>query len=108
MTYLFGDVLLLTFPFSDASGSKRRPALTLLDTGDADVLVALISSHPARDNYDISLRDWQAAGLLLPSVIRIHKVATLEKSLILRSLGQVSEYDQKRVSQGLNSLWSKL
>jgi len=90
------------------SGSKKRPALTLIDTGDADVIIALISSHTARDRHDVSLRDWQMVGLLLPSVVRIHKVLTVEKSLVLRRLGRLSKYDQQQIKQGLNLLWSSV
>lgn len=107
MTYPFGSILLLYFPFSDARGGKKRPGLTLLDSGDADILAALITSQAARDEYDILLRDWQAAGLLLPSVVRVHKLATLEKSLIVRQLGQLTKHDLQRVRQGLSLLWDE-
>jgi mRNA interferase MazF len=32
--YRPGELVLLSFPFADATGVKRRPALVLLDTGD--------------------------------------------------------------------------
>jgi mRNA interferase MazF len=45
--YQSGEVLLLSFPFGDAVGSKRRPALALVDTGDEDIIVARITSDIA-------------------------------------------------------------
>jgi mRNA interferase MazF len=72
-----GDVILLEFPYSGAGG-KHRPALVLLDTGDSDVVVARITSQAGRDAFDITINDWKEAGLKLPSIVRIHKLATLE------------------------------
>ena len=46
--YRPGEVLLLSFPFADATGAKRRPALVLLDTGDADVVVAILTRFTMR------------------------------------------------------------
>jgi len=42
-SFAAGDIVLLKFPFTDAAGSKRRPALVLLDTGDEDVMVARVT-----------------------------------------------------------------
>lgn len=80
-SYHPGEVLLLSFPFSDAIESKRRPALVHLDTGDQDVVVARVTSQSVQTNFDVELIEWQQAGLILPSIVRLHKVATLEKSL---------------------------
>lgn len=44
MGYLGGEIVLLSFPFADATGTRRRPALVLLDTGDEDLVVARITS----------------------------------------------------------------
>jgi mRNA interferase MazF len=39
-TSLKGSVVTIPFPFSDLSGSKRRPALIVADWGGADVILA--------------------------------------------------------------------
>ncbi len=102
--YQPGDVVLLQFPFSDGSSVKLRPALILLDTGDADVVVARITSQSASSPYDVTLTAWQSAGLLLPSIVRVHKVATLSKRLIERRLGHLQPDDMDRVRKVLASL----
>jgi mRNA interferase MazF len=102
-----GEVLLLSFPFT-STGSKRRPALVLLDTGDEDVLVARITSQPVQTDYDVELQHWQAAGLVLPSVARLHKLATLEKRLVERVLGTLSPADWTHVRVKLHQLWPSL
>jgi len=54
-TFRPGEVILLSFPFADATAVKRRPALVLLDTGDEDVVVARITSQAAQTNFDAEI-----------------------------------------------------
>ncbi len=86
-SYSVGDVVLLLFPFSDGRGAKRRPALMLVDVGDDDIVVARITSQDWHTVYDVPLQAWQSAGLRLPSVMRAHKLATLDKSLVEKRIG---------------------
>jgi mRNA interferase MazF len=106
MTYRPGDVVLLVFPFTDGVRQKQRPALVLLDADDSDIVVARITSQPYTTVFDVALLDHAEAGLLLPSVVRLHKLATLEKTMILRCLGHLAASDWARVKSVLNELWS--
>ena len=103
-----GEVVLLTFPFADAMGAKRRPALVVLDTGDQDLIVARVTSQTAQAVFDVGLRDWQQAGLLLPSVVRVHKLATLEKRLVERRLGALTSNDWAQVRTTIQQLWASI
>ncbi len=105
--YQSGEILLLNFPFTN-EGSKRRPALVLLDTGDADVIVARVTSQAPQVEYDAELEAWQNAGLALPSVVRLHKLATLEKRLVERQLGRLTDSDWQRVRAIVQQLWTSL
>lgn len=87
-------------------GAKRRPALVLLDAGDEDILVARVTSAPAAGEYDVELRGWQDVGLLLPSTVRLHKLATLEKRLVTRNLGILGTTDKEAVNRKLTQLWN--
>jgi mRNA interferase MazF len=102
--YSRGDVLLISFPLSDLSDIKRRPALVVLDTGDEDVLVARVTSQEPRSAYDVELHDWRDAGLLLPSIVRLDKLATLKKNLTVRTLGRLSDSDLERVESILRGM----
>jgi mRNA interferase MazF len=104
--YKPSDVLLLSFPFSDTATSKRRPALVLLDTGDDDIVVARITSQAPQTKFDIQIREWQSAGLILPSVVKIHKLATLQKSLIQRQLGHLATSDWDNIYSAFLKLWT--
>jgi mRNA interferase MazF len=103
--YIIGDILLIAFPFTSGGTSKKRPALVLLDTGDADILVARITSQISNSEYDIIIDEWQNAGLLVPSYIRLHKLATLEKVLIDKKLGELSALDLEKVREKLTEIF---
>jgi mRNA interferase MazF len=87
--YQAGDVVLVDFPFTAGTQSKLRPALVLLDAGDADILVARITTQTVKTSYDVLLTDWRQAGLLAPSAVRLHKLVTVEKILVNRVLGRL-------------------
>ena len=78
----FGDVVLLKFPFTDGKSYKRRPALIINDYDDGDIIVCRITSQICETPNDVNITDWGKSGLRLPSVIRVHKMATLEKDLV--------------------------
>jgi mRNA interferase MazF len=68
--YRSGEVVLLTLPFTGGAGRKRRPAVVLLDMGDADIIVVPVTSQAARSSFDVPLLDWRQAGLHLASIVR--------------------------------------
>ena len=107
-TYSPGEIVLLAFPFTDANTARRRPALVLVDTGDNDIVVARVTSQIGRDLFDVQLLEWEAAGLLLPSIVRIHKLATLEKVLAERRMGTLDSGDWERVRESIQRLWMSL
>ena len=103
-----GEVVLLTFPFADAMGAKRRPALVVLDTGDQGLIVARVTSQTTQAVFDVEIGDWRQAGLLLPSVVRVHKLATLEKRLVERRLGALTSNDWAQVRATIQQLWASI
>jgi mRNA interferase MazF len=84
-----GNIVLLKFPYTDKIDYKRRPALVIKDFEDEDTLVCRITSKIYHSKYDIYLNDWAAFGLKLPSVVRVHKLATLETDIIETLMGQI-------------------
>jgi mRNA interferase MazF len=47
------------------------------DFGDGDMIVCRITSQIYETKNDVFIEKWKDFGLRLPSVIRIHKLATL-------------------------------
>lgn len=103
--YKFGDMVLIHFPFSDTSETKKRPALIIKDTKDGDVIVNRITSQLKDTAEDIEIVNWKESGLLIQSTIRIHKIATINKKLIERKLGSLSKLDSDSVSGEIKKFW---
>ncbi|MEG4485441.1 type II toxin-antitoxin system PemK/MazF family toxin [Microcoleus sp. D2_18a_B4] len=82
--YQSGEVLLLALPFADVTTSKLRTVLVLLDAGDEDIVVARVTSQTNRTVFDVEIVEWEQAGFLRSSVVRLHKVNTIEKRFINR------------------------
>ncbi|MCC3417298.1 MAG: type II toxin-antitoxin system PemK/MazF family toxin [Microcoleus sp. PH2017_29_MFU_D_A] len=95
--YQSGEVLLLALPFANVTTSKLRPVLVLLDTGDEDIVVARVTSQTTRTVFDVEIVEWEQAGLLRLSVVRLHKVNTIEKRLVNRRLGILTPSDWTQV-----------
>jgi mRNA interferase MazF len=49
--FVKGDVVVLAFPFSDLSSSKRRPALVIAKASEDDLILAQITSQSFYDSY---------------------------------------------------------
>ncbi|OGQ07550.1 MAG: hypothetical protein A3G32_01350 [Deltaproteobacteria bacterium RIFCSPLOWO2_12_FULL_40_28] len=102
----FGDIVLLNaFPYFHLSEVKKRPAVVLADTGDYDFIIARITSGDARDAYDFVVSSWKQCGLLLASVIRLSKIATLDKRLVLKKLGKLGSPERKKIRSHLKILF---
>jgi len=85
--YNFGEILLLKFPYTEGVGEAKRPVVVLAQTDVKDIVVAKVTSAEPRGRYDVVIDDWQKAGLLFPSVVRVDKLATLAKSRVVKRLG---------------------
>jgi mRNA interferase MazF len=93
----FGDVILLKFPFTDNQNYKKRPGLLIKDCEDGDIIVCRITSQRYNTKYDVVIKDWQNSGLKLPSTIRVHKIATLEKVMVVLVMGKLNNFVKAEV-----------
>lgn len=80
---MFGEIYLCEFPFTSGATTKVRPTLVLFDL-QSDAIICRITSILRSAPLDVALRDWQAAGLLKPSIARLDRIVTAEKSIFLR------------------------
>jgi mRNA interferase MazF len=98
----FGEVFICRFPFTSGAISKPRPALVLFDLG-FDVVICRITSASYSSSLDVPVRDWKAAGLAKPSVIRLSRIVTAEKALLHKLLGELSAADKSAVRTAWNT-----
>lgn len=99
---MFGEVFLCQFPFTSGTGSKVRPVLVLFDLRQ-DAVICRVTSVKRVGPLDITLNDWQSAGLLKSSVARIDRLVTAERSIFIRRLGVLSANDLAAVRNAWNA-----
>lgn len=63
--------------------------MILNDFNDGDIVACRITSKIYNTPYDLLIDDWEKTGLKLPSVIRVHKMATLDKDMVELVLGKI-------------------
>ena len=97
--FVKGDIVVLPFPFSDLSASKRRPALVLADLPGEDIVLCQITSKNISDGFAVSLDngDLLTGNLPLASNIRPNRLFTADKKLIAYTLGSISQSKYQQV-----------
>lgn len=104
--YNFGDLVLVPFPFTDQTGAKKRPAVVIssgvYNTARRDIVLMAVTSQfrPTTGVGEVVVSDWQRAGSLKASVIK-PVLTTIEKGLVLRTLGQLEPADQSTLRNTL-------
>lgn len=91
--FIKGDVIVIPFPFTDMSASKKRPAVILSDIKGSDFIMLQITSKNVKDSYAIPLSesDFLSGSLQKDSNIRPNKIFTLDKNLILYKIGHLTD-----------------
>lgn len=108
-TYDEYDVVVVPFPFTDLTASKRRPALVLShatafnDPAGHSVMAMITCAVHAGWPHDVRIRDLGPAGLPSPSLVRF-KLFTLDHRLVLRCAGRLSSRDQASVRRALGAV----
>ena len=108
-TYSFGDVVLVPFPFTNQTQSKKRPAVVVSSSAynarRLDVVLMAITSqvHTPLEFGESEIADWQTAGLPKPSVFK-PLVATIEKTLVIKTLGRLEPADRAKLETTLRSI----
>lgn len=109
------SIVLVPFPFDGFSVSKVRPVLCLTnEIGKYDhVIIAFITSKIPDDliESDLIIRkqteNFLGTGLTVDSVIRLHKIVSIPKSLIKRKLGKINKSVEVKVRRKIGQMFDK-
>jgi mRNA interferase MazF len=106
-----GEIVLTRFPFTDVLGASIRPALVVSQglIGQDLVLAGISSvvrgaSVPTDLVVDLSHTEFGQSGLRVTSVIRLHKLATVDHAIIARRLGRLGPRLQSEVDRLLRQV----
>ena len=96
-----GDIVLITFPFTDLSGSKLRPSL-VLTTEKSDVTVSFITSNLKEVSAgDLVLKAAWYNGLRKDSLLKLNKIVTFDIDLVIVKIGRLNKSELKEVDKKL-------
>jgi mRNA interferase MazF len=104
--YNFGDVVLVPFPFTDQTTTKKRPAVVVSSAAyhgtRRDLILIAVTSQVRTPSAvgEVIVGEWKRAGLLKPSIIK-PVMTTIEKQLVLRKLGQLELQDRNALRDAL-------
>ena len=103
-----GNVVVLPFPFSDLSNTKKRPALIIAVLEGDDIILCQITSSRS-DKYSILLenKDFKEGNLNIESNIRPNRLFTADKSLVLYKVGSLKENKVQEVITKIEQILSK-
>ena len=97
--FIKGDIVVIPFPFSDLSASKRRPAIVLADLIGDDLILSQITSRNVSDSMSIAIDPYDVTDgvLSIASNIRPNKLFTADESIVLYKIGTLKADKLKKV-----------
>jgi mRNA interferase MazF len=104
------DIILVPFPFTDLSTFKRRPSLIIspeeYNQSDDLIITFITSNIPFEKRIgDYTILNWKESGLPKPSLIRM-KFSTINKSIVVKKIGILSETDITAFKKNLIEFFS--
>jgi mRNA interferase MazF len=108
--FMKGDIVVMPFPFSDLSGSKRRPALVVANISGEDVILCQITSVARNDNYavPINMTDFESGTLPAEeSFIRPNKIFTADRKLVIYHACRLKPEKMKAITSAIVKMLEK-
>ena len=99
-----GDIVLVSFPFTDLSDNKIRPSLVLIEA-EYDITVSFITTQTGwNDEVSVMITATSENGLKKDSLIRLNKLATIDKELVKGKIGALNKQEITIVNQKLKDI----
>ncbi|MBW3019572.1 type II toxin-antitoxin system PemK/MazF family toxin [Candidatus Woesearchaeota archaeon] len=103
--FVRGDIVVIPFPFSDLSKSKRRPAVVVASLHGDDVILCQITKS-RKNLYSIPLTksDFKTGKLDFESSIRPNRLFTADKSIIIYKVGILKQSKIKEIQERIKQI----
>jgi mRNA interferase MazF len=108
-----GDILLVPIPFTDLSSQKRRPVIVVSNNSynqtTTDLVVVAMTSNPVEAEYSFTITstDLEIGSLNHPGKVRVDKIYTISRSIVVKKFGHVNDNVLTRIRHELQGLVGK-
>ena len=105
-----GSILLVPIPFTDLSSKKRRPVIVISNNTynqkTNDLVVVAMTSNPSEEPYSFTITssNLDKGTLNHPGKVRVDKIYTISKSIVVKTFGQVNQEVLERIRETLQNL----
>ena len=104
------DIVLIPFPYSDLTGSKKRPALIIsnekLNKSD-DRICCLITSNIRPEDIEIKAVNFSEGKLPFKSSVRHFRIFTINKKIIIKKLAAINTNFHNKIIKEINEYIKK-
>ena len=102
-----GDIVLVTFPFSNLKGQKVRPALVLARAEFGNFILCQITSKPYSSKISIQIKpgDFESGNLPVVSYARPDKLFTADETIIKGVAGKLQKQTKNRILKKVRNLF---
>jgi mRNA interferase MazF len=107
--FAVGQVVASTFPFSDLSSQKLRPALVVAMGDFGDIILCQITSkaYSSSNPVQLAAADFAEGDLPVDSFIRPDKLFTADPSMIGKVYGMLEDAKLQQVLTALRKLFTR-
>lgn len=103
------DIVFVSFPFSNLSHSKLRPALVLAYAQRGDWVLCQITSKDYGDNKAIRIdeQDYVKGNLNITSFVRPNKLFTANESIIVKNVSSLKIETHNKITKVIQNMLDK-
>src|SRR3989344_9207522 len=105
------ELVLLPYPFSDQVGSKVRPAIIVSNDNFnkrcEDCVIVPLTTIIKNEPFSLILNQdgLESGKLLKQSRIRVDKIFTIKKSLIIMKIGKINDKTIEKIKSEINKIF---
>ena len=99
------DIVLIPFPYSNLTGSKRRPAIIISNeklNKMQDRICCLVTTKAHKDDLEITKNSFVSGSLPFKSFVKPHRIFTINEEIVIKKLCTISSDFHDKIIARLN------
>ncbi len=104
------EIVLIPIPFTNLASQKKRPAVIIssdsYNAAHEDIVVVALTSNIEPRDFSVGLTsdDLETGILKAPSMIRVDKIYTLNKAIVIKVFGRVTPAILRKIKETFMTL----